>query len=129
MLKFLLIDDDVLEHKMFDCYLAAGQTVQYDLVSTADIDEAIDLLKAQSFDFIFLDDRFAPYKSALDTLPLLRKVVGAAKIVIISSSTDARHLKDPDDLNVLTIIDKFELRSVLSMNMERFEPLNANKAA
>ena len=129
MLKFLLIDDDFLEHKMFDCYLASGQTVDYDLISTSTIEDAIDALAKHSFDFIFLDDRLAPHKSAIETLPMLREHIGAAKIVLISSSIEARHLQDPTALNVLAVMNKFDLKSALSTDMQNFSAARLKKAA
>lgn len=117
MTKILLIDDDLLEHKMFRCYLAVGKDHPFKLNNAVNIGKAVELLTDNTFDWVFLDDRFSPFKSALETLPLLRPYLKASNVIVISSSVEARHLQSAKKLGVYAVIDKFKVKSFLERDI------------
>lgn len=118
-MKLLLIDDDAIEHKILGCYITAGLTAPSLLNSALDIDTAKDALSSETYDYIFLDDRFTLFKSALETLPLLQPLSGTAKIVIISSCIYSQHLNSAEAHGVRAIMNKSHLRDYVTQIMNR----------
>lgn len=106
-------DDDILEHKMFKCHTAASPVKNIDLQGATTIEAAKRVLTESHVDWVFLDDRFTPHRSALETLPMLQSLLYATKVVVISSSIQARHLACAKTLGVFAVIDKFEVKSIL----------------
>lgn len=104
---------------MFQCYLAAGDPAAYSLSCADTLGSATDILKSTKIDWVFLDDRLAPYKSAVETLPLLKPSIGDAKVVIISSSIEARHLQCSKAIGVYAVIDKFKIKSFLHDDLDK----------
>ncbi|WP_026942559.1 response regulator [Hellea balneolensis] len=118
-MKLLLIDDDAIEHKILNCYITAGIGGPVMLTSALDIDTAKAALGSETYDYIFLDDRFTPFKNALETLPLLKPLCGKAKIIIISSCISSQHLKSAEDLGVTAIMNKSDVRDYVSERLNR----------
>lgn len=129
MTKLLLIDDDILEHKMFRCYLGAGEGHEFELRNAINMEKAVSLLTEGIFDWVFLDDRFAPYKSVLETLPLLQPYLKRSKVIVISSSIEARHLQSTEDLGVHAVIDKFQVKPFLETDILPLSELSSTYAA
>lgn len=117
-LRILLIDDDLVEHRIFRKFLEGGVNSDAELTCLSNLGEAISILNEKSFDVVFLDDRLSPYSSLLETLPRLRPYTGDAKIFAISSSLDSPHLMDVRKTGVDGIYDKNDLKAVLSSDLQ-----------
>jgi len=118
-MKLLLIDDDAIEHKILNCYITAGMGGPVMLTSALNIETAKDALHSETYDYVFLDDRFTPFDSALETLPLLKPLSRNAKIVIVSSCIAAKHLQSAEALGVSAIINKSDVRAYVSETLSR----------
>lgn len=125
-MKLLLIDDDAVEHKILNCYITAGLTEPVLLSSALDLDTAKEALSSETYDYILLDDRFAPFKSALETLPLLKPICGKAKIIIISSCIHGQHLNSAEALGVTAIMNKSDLREYVTEALNRHQVKKAD---
>lgn len=112
--SILLIDDDLVEHRIFRKLLENGPSSKADLTCCSNIECAIERLKENTFEYIFLDDRLSPYSNLLDTLPLIRGYLGRAKIIAMSSSLDSPHLMSAENIGVDKVLDKNDLRAFLS---------------
>ena len=99
------------------------------LESALDIETAQEFLETDTFDYVFLDDRFAPYRSALETLPLLKPFFGTAKVVIVSSCVAAEHLQDPEALGVTAILDKSNVKDYVTETLKRHKREIADQQA
>lgn len=112
---------------MFRCYLGAGEGHEFELRNAINVEKAVSLLMEGIFDWVFLDDRFAPYKSVLETLPLLQPYLKRSKVIVISSSIEARHLQCAKDLGVHALIDKFQVkpfrRQIFSSSVNSPQPM------
>lgn len=117
MVKVLYIDDDKAEHKFFTYFLKTSPDQNAILVCVDELEDAVACLKAGDIDFVFLDDRFSPYISCLETLPKLHPVIGKAKIAVISSSIEASHLKSAAMLGVDKVFDKVKLKDLLKLGI------------
>jgi len=113
MLDILLIDDDELEHLLFKDFLNSRGELTGKFCSACSLKDALSILSSRKFSYIFLDDRLGMHSNALESLPALRNLSGKANIVVISSSLDAIHLHDKQDLGVYDIIDKRNLKPFL----------------
>lgn len=118
-MKLLLIDDDDIEHKILNCYITAGMGGPVMLTSALDIETAQAALQSETYDYILLDDRFSPFESALETLPMLKPLAGTTKIIIISSCTAGQHLESSEALGVKAIINKSDVRDYVSERLSR----------
>lgn len=125
-MKLLLIDDDAIEHKILNCYITADLTGPVFFSSALDLDTAKEALNSETYDYIFLDDRFTPFKSALETLPLLKPLCGKAKIIIISSCIYGQHLNSAEALGVTAIINKSDLRDYVTEALNRHQVKKAD---
>lgn len=117
-MKILYIDDDTSEHKFFSYFLKMSPDKDETLVCVDELDDALLHLSKGDVDYVFLDDRFSPYLSCLETLPKIQPVLGHAKIAVVSSSIDASHLKSPAMLGVDKIFDKAKLKDVLKLGVK-----------
>ncbi len=125
-MKILLIDDDAVEHKILNCYITAGLKEPALLSSAFDFNTAKEALNSEAYDYIFLDDRFTPFKSALETLPFLKPLCGKAKIIIISSCIYGQHLNSAEALGVTAIINKSDLREYVTEALNRHQVKKAD---
>ncbi len=117
MPQILYIDDDCAEHKFFEHFLKTSPQHGVELTCVDTLEAAIKCLQTGAIDIVFLDDRFRPYMSSLETLPKIQPHLNSAKIAIVSSSTDASHLKSASMLGVDGIFNKDALRDLLSGNV------------
>lgn len=118
MAKILYIDDDKAEHKFFAYFLKTSPDQNAILMCVDELEDAITRLKVGDIDFVFLDDRFSPYISCLETLPKIHPLLGKAKIAVISSSIEASHLKSAAMLGVDKIFDKAKLKDLLKLGVD-----------
>jgi len=114
MVHVLYIDDDIAEHKFFEYFLKNCPEKGVVLTSVKDIETAIECLKTKKIDIAFLDDRFSPFMSCLETLPKLRPYLDNVKLAVISSSIEASHLRSASTLGVEHIFDKAKLKELLA---------------
>ena len=118
MVKILYIDDDIAEHKFFAYFLKSSPDQDAELICLDELDEAVKCLAVGDIDYVFLDDRFSPYMSCLETLPKIQPVLGTAKIAVISSSIEASHLKSAAMLGVDKVFDKVRLKDLLKLGID-----------
>lgn len=104
--NILLIDDDVHQHKLFECY--AIRSNNNDVCFASDINEAIEQVKKNNLDLILLDNRFTPFPDFKYPSTLIRDAGYGGKLVIISSDIDAPMLEDFSEHSIDGIFNKSE---------------------
>lgn len=88
MIKILLIDDDVVEFRLFEAYILRC-SLPVDFHFAPDLRQGIDRARDLNPDVVFLDDRLVPYEGCEETIPPLRKAGITAPIIVISAAIDA----------------------------------------
>jgi DNA-binding NtrC family response regulator len=104
MRRLLLIDDNIHQHKLFECYVSTCQEMELDLALS--IDEAFDLLDHENPDIVFLDNRLHPFENYSETVPMLRSRGFKGKIVVISANVSACMAVEFKSKTVSAMIDK-----------------------
>lgn len=101
----LLIDDSRHQHELFKCYVSKSATIELHVAST--LEEGIQEVERLNPDIVFLDSRLHPFRSYIETAPLIRASGYTGKIIVISTDvTDGVFLKFRD-YSVACCIDKF----------------------
>lgn len=108
----LLIDDDPIEAKLLDAFLRQRFGEAFALTYTASLEAAIELLAAQRFDHVLLDNRLPPYRDHRETLPMLKGHTRDAETIVVSASPDGV-LGEGAGPPTAPFIDKFELRRAI----------------
>jgi CheY-like chemotaxis protein len=114
MLSLLLIDDERMEHRLFDNALRTAFGGLYKLEYARSVASALPLLESKTFDLIFLDDQLSNLNNAVVSVPQLQVYSNGAPIVVVSKSTNSEYMKDKDALGVAGIVNKFDLTNYLS---------------
>ncbi|WP_394688354.1 response regulator [Hoeflea sp.] len=104
MRKLLLIDDNIHQHKLFECYVSLCTEIELELA--IDIDQALDLLDQEDPDIVFLDNRLHPFDSYSETVPMLRSRGFKGKIVVISANVSSSMATEFKSKSVAAMIDK-----------------------
>ena len=86
MALILIIDDNPVQHKLFEAYCWENSL---DAIYALSLDEGLQALKNSAPDMIFLDSRLFPYSNFTQTVPMIRDAGYEGKIIVISS--DIRH--------------------------------------
>lgn len=102
----LLIDDNSHQHALFDCYSMNADVI--DLVSTSNIEDAINSIKSEEPDIILLDNRLAPYETFKETAPQIRATGFDGRIVVISSDVAGISKQEMYEHGVHSCVDKFD---------------------
>ncbi len=110
MLNILLIDDDLVEHRLIQRMLKDCYQEPYLLYYAETLDKAIRILKTAAIDVILLDDKLSNGRTAKQSVPELREVTKHVPFVVISSVIDAAYLRDKTILDVYDVVDKYHLR-------------------
>lgn len=113
MLSLLLIDDERMEHRLFDMSLRTALGSVYTLDYARSVKSALPLLETKTFDLIFLDDQLSNLENAVVSVPQLLPYSNDASIVVVSKSTNSEYMKDKKILGVAGIVNKFELHDYL----------------
>ncbi|OCW57761.1 response regulator [Hoeflea olei] len=110
MKQVLLIDDDVMEHKLLETFLFRRYGGAFELVWANTVSAAIEILRTRSFDAIFIDRILPPHLGARETFPLLAGHIGSSQVIYISSDTSSYQWQ-PDSNGVpIQFIDKLDMR-------------------
>jgi DNA-binding NtrC family response regulator len=107
MKKLLLIDDNIHQHKLFQCYATMCDDMEFDFA--LNIEEALDLLRFDDPDIVFLDNRLHPYESYSETVPILRARGFKGKIVVISANVTGSMAVEFKSKTVAAMLDKSDL--------------------
>lgn len=83
--KLLLIDDDPVMHKLFECHLKGHFYNLFRLETALTIHDGLDSLKKQCFHFVILDSVLPPFNNVNETIPLIEPHLNNAKLVCISA--------------------------------------------
>lgn len=105
----LHIDDDMPSHKIFKTVLGFRFENEFEVHTADDLEEALGLLESHRYDYVFLDNRLTPYRSAVETLPKLLPLCPDSMVYVISASTDETFLRGVDAFPIAGVIDKFDL--------------------
>ena len=122
MINILLIDDEKIEAKLVDLALrkTIGKGFKLDFALT--VDQALEHLKAKSYDLILLDNLLPKGVSAKNTLPLIAPHKGDADIAIISSLVDQDRLQSEVGIYIDDIVEKFYLKEYFLEKLKLSEP-------
>ncbi len=116
MIDVLLIDDDLNESKLLDCYLHLQFGEDYSFSHAPDLNKAVDYLEDRKFDVVFLDNRLEPGADFRTTIPRLGNLLENTKLFLISAEVDDRKFKmTPPSVN--GVIDKFLLRQEIEAGL------------
>jgi len=114
MLSILLIDDERMEHRLFDSALRTAFGNAYKLEYARSVASALPLLETKTFDLIFLDDQLSNLINAVVSVPQVQVYANGAPIVVVSKSTYPEYMKDKIALGVADIVNKFDLGDYLA---------------
>lgn len=104
--KILLVDDDIHQHKLFECYAMKSQ--QNFVGFASDIEEALAQIKKQDWDLVLLDNRFVPFQDFTEPARLVRDAGYKNKIAVISADTDMLLFEDVERYTVDAVFNKSE---------------------
>lgn len=113
-LKILYLDDDPLDHKLFDLYLRRSDSAEScRLTCVSTITDARQELDDAVVDILVLDNRMPNSPNFRATLSRLGALGQHTKIVVVSSEVEDDIFKNLDHLDhkPAAIIDKAELRA------------------
>jgi response regulator of citrate/malate metabolism len=102
----LLIDDNNLDHKIFNHY--AKSTDRIKLTSVESIDDGMYSIVEKNPDVILLDNCLQPFDTFKDTVPQLRAFGYSGRIIVISSDISSINQKDLDDYTVDKCVSKVD---------------------
>ena len=117
MKLILVIDDDAFQHRLFDFYMREQFGDDFELLSTETVEGALELLQKNAVYAVFLDNRLHPYPNYQETLPLLQKWTGEARLFIISGDVQEKIFSESGKYGVERVLDKFDIRSEISAGL------------
>lgn len=121
---FLIIDDEIMDAKwlLSALKLVCGHDIRVRHVRT--LGTALDALKAEPPQLIFLDDRVSPVDTANTTLPFIRRAGYEGPVVIISGALTRQRKADLLKLGAAAILHKDDIESarVAELLIEIFTP-------
>jgi len=126
MVKVLLIDDDVVECRLFEAYILRCETpVDFHFSST--LEGGINIARSVNPDVIFLDDRLVPFAGCEETIPQLRRSGISSPLVVISAAIDSYNKCRYEDAGADGYLDKSDinLNSMESLILDNCAPANA----
>jgi len=126
ILRILLIDDDADDREIFTWVM---KSIDADLVveDTSDGFEALDLLKQQNFDLVFLDLNM-PRMHGLECLRRIRQIPQHAgtPVIVYSTSSNPRDLEESQAAKATDYIVKGHelslIRSELTRALKKYDP-------
>ena len=118
MINILLVDDEKIEAKLVDLALRKTIGKGFQLDFALNVDQALEHLKAKSYDLILLDNLLPRGVSAKNTLPIIAPYKGKAHIAIISSLIDQDRLRSEVGIYIDDIVEKFYLKEYF---LEKFQ--------
>lgn len=101
-MRILVIDDEVMIREMFKAVLNGDR---YDVVVSGDGITALESVKTQDFDLVFLDLKM-PGLDGVETLRRIRQIDGGLPVVIITGYPDSDMLSHALELGPLGVIKK-----------------------
>mgnify|MGYP006411364515 CR=1 FL=1 len=110
MKNVLLIDDDIMEHKLMHVFLTCRYEDDFGLTYVDNLDDGIEALQGHAFDTVFIDNFLPPYTGAHETYPIISLHVGGASLIYISSGFLAVDLTNTGAARKYNFIDKLELK-------------------
>ncbi len=118
MSKYLLIDDNEMQHELFRCYcIGTG----HEFLHAVSLEQALEILENEVPEVVFLDNRLAPYPDFRKTVPAIRDAGFEGKIVVISSDVQDPVFNEAGEYTVHDYINKFEVSLTnFSDTIERF---------
>jgi CheY-like chemotaxis protein len=105
----LLLDDNPMQHKLFECY--ATTMPDLTLQCVRNVEDALVVIGSKKPDVVILDNRLCPYTSYTQTMPLLRDYGFDGRIVVISSEVSNEMKRDPASNGVKAFVDKSEFNA------------------
>lgn len=112
MTKVLLIDDDPIEHKLFETYMIKEFGEDYELLEAQTLDQGLEEIVADDFDGVFVDNRLKPFSSYRETLPTLLGKQIQSKVYLISACTT--DLQDAlIEFPISGILNKFDIKNAI----------------
>lgn len=106
MRNILLVDDDIHQHKLFECYAIKSQLNNVGFA--CDIEDALNQVAKQDWDLILLDNRFVPFQNFTKPAQLIRETGYKNKIAVISADTDTLLFEDIEKYSVDAVFNKSE---------------------
>lgn len=110
-LNILLVDDDPEEYRLMKLILKNVKRPLINLEFVSDIGAAIDRVKVEGIDIVFLDNRLLPNKDFRETAPQLRKAGFIGPIGIVSSDISGSYFQEFREFGVDFRISKDEIDS------------------
>ncbi len=110
MKNVLLIDDDIIEHKLMHVFLTRRYEIDFCLTYVDNLKDGIELLQTRAFDTVFVDNLLPPYSGAHETFPIISAHVGIAHLIYISSGFARIEKMSPEDARNFHFVDKLEIR-------------------
>jgi response regulator of citrate/malate metabolism len=104
--KVLLIDDNILQHELFNCYAASAEKIE--LKSAVDIDQGMVSMMEKQPDVILLDNHLELDETYKDSVPQLRAFGYTGPIVVISSDTSDLSKEELEDYSVTNCAGKLD---------------------
>lgn len=104
--KVLLIDDNIQQHELFNCYAATAEKIE--LKSAVDINEGMVSMMDKQPDVILLDNHLELDETYKESVPQLRAFGYNGPIVVISSDISNLSKDELEDYSVINCADKFD---------------------
>ncbi|MBO6917015.1 MAG: hypothetical protein JJ858_01165 [Rhizobiaceae bacterium] len=104
--KVLLIDDNIQQHELFNCYAASAEKIE--LKSAVDIDQGMVSMMDKQPDVILLDNHLEFDETYKDSVPRLRAFGYTGPIVVISSDISNLSQDELEDYSVTNCAGKLD---------------------
>lgn len=82
--RILFIDDNSDDHLIVKLLAKRRSAVEVDIDCTSTVEDAVAVLRKKRFDLILIDHRLHPFKGFTETVPLLRKHMAGADMIVVS---------------------------------------------
>lgn len=104
--KVLLIDDNIHQHELFNCYAATAEKIE--LKSAVDINEGMVSMMDKQPDVILLENHLELDETFKDSVPQLRAFGYTGPIVVISSDISNLSQQELEDYSVAKCAGKLD---------------------
>ncbi|MEO0636183.1 MAG: hypothetical protein AAFY73_05990 [Pseudomonadota bacterium] len=115
-MKVLLIDDDPIEHKLFEAYFVGLEEPKHELVAVPTLREGLCQLDQAGFGAVFLDNRLSSGERYGETLPNIIQTAQGTRIYLISACTSGLR-KVSREFPGVEVLNKFDIKAALEAGL------------